>query len=84
MKLFLNPLFFVAGVYVLLFVPYDVVVGAFGLSGRAQQAICHLGAPNCGPYWRAVLSFSLIAYLSMLAISLVALKLADKKGLKKR
>ena len=79
MRLFLYPLIFVAGIYAALFVPYDIVVGAFGLGERAKQEICHLGAPVCEEYWRALFSFSIIAYLSMLVISLVALRLANNQ-----
>ncbi|SDM48517.1 hypothetical protein SAMN04488568_11245 [Maricaulis salignorans] len=79
MRILLYPLILVAGIYAVLFVPYDILVGSLGLGMRETRGVCLFGAPNCEAYWRSVGSFSVIAYVSMLVIALVALQLRAKR-----
>tara|TARA_R110000868_G_scaffold6550_8_gene37092 strand:+ start:8031 stop:8300 length:270 start_codon:yes stop_codon:yes gene_type:complete len=83
MKLILYPLLVVTGLYVLFFLPTDFVRGSLALGGDGARGVCHLGATNCGAYWRSVLSFSAISYVATLAMTLIVLKVAASKRVKR-
>lgn len=79
MRIFLYPLGVVVGIYATFFVPFDILVGVFDVGIREERGICLFGAPDCETYWRSVGSFSLISYISVLVIGVIALKLGVNK-----